>query len=106
LEIGDFIFKNINKIDEFVNHFHNVNLKYDENIKGFDPNSIFVEHMMVVGFKNSFIYTVLSEEEDNYLGAPTHNDGDLEMILSTNEFYKKKGKGPSEKSAQSPTVTP
>jgi hypothetical protein len=65
-----------------------------------------VEHMLAVGFNNSFIHIVLSEEEDNNLGAPTHNVGDLETILSTNEFYKQKGKGPSEKSAQSPTVTP
>jgi hypothetical protein len=48
----------------------------------------------------------LSEEEYNNLGAPTHNVGDLETILSTNEFYKKKGKGPSEKSTQYPVVTP
>jgi hypothetical protein len=53
--IGDFIFKNINKIDEFANHFNNVNLKYVERLKGFDPNKIFVEHMFFVGFSNSFI---------------------------------------------------
>jgi hypothetical protein len=105
-KIGDFIFININKINEFANHFHNLNLKYVERIKGFDPNGIFVEHMLAVGFNNSFIHIVLSEEEDNNLGAPTHNVGDLETVLSTNEFYKQKGKGPSEKSAQSPTVTP
>jgi hypothetical protein len=62
--------------------------------------------MLAVGFKNPFIHIVLSEEEDNNLGAPTHNVGDLEMVLSTNEFYKHKGKGPSEKSSQSPTLTP
>jgi hypothetical protein len=105
-KIGDFIFRNINKIDEFVNHFHNVNLKYVEKIKGFDPNIIFLEHMLVVRFKNSFIYTIMSEEEDNNLGTTSHNVGDLETILITNEFYKKKGKGPSEKSTQSPVVTP
>jgi hypothetical protein len=105
LKIGDFIFRNIKKIDEFENHFYNLNLKYDENIKGFDPNGIFVEHMLAVGFRNSFIHTVLSEEENNNLGAPAHNDGDLETVLSTNEFYKKKGKGPDEKSVQSPTIT-
>jgi hypothetical protein len=44
-KIGDFIFRNIKKINEFANHFHNLNLKYDEKIKGFDPNIIFVEHM-------------------------------------------------------------
>jgi hypothetical protein len=30
----------------------------------------------------------------------------LETLLSTNEFYKQKGKGPSEKRTQSPVVTP
>jgi hypothetical protein len=30
----------------------------------------------------------------------------LETILNTNEFYKHKGKGPNEKSAQSPNVIP
>jgi hypothetical protein len=53
--IGDFMFRNINKIDHFANHFKNVNLKYVEKIKGFDPNKIFVEHMLSVGFDNSFI---------------------------------------------------
>jgi nucleoside-triphosphatase THEP1 len=96
----------MNKIDEFANHFHNLNLKYAENIRGFDPNGIFVEHMLTVGFSSSFIHTVLGEEEDNNLGNPTHTTGDLEMVLSTNELYKQRGKGPSEKSAQSPTVTP
>jgi hypothetical protein len=62
--------------------------------------------MLTVGFSNSFIHTDLGEEEDNNLGTPIHTVGDLEMVLSTNEFYKQKGKGPSEKSAQSPTVTP
>jgi hypothetical protein len=102
---GDFIFRNINKIDEFANHFHNLNLKYAKKIKGFDPSKIFVEQMLAVGFKYSFIHIVLSEEEDNNLGAPAHNVGDLETILSTNEFYKPKGKGSSDKSAQSPTIT-
>jgi hypothetical protein len=45
-KIGDFLLRNINKIDEFVNHFHNVNLNYVENIKGFDPNKNCVEHML------------------------------------------------------------
>jgi hypothetical protein len=105
-KIGDFIFRNIKKIDEFANPFHNENLKYAENIKGFDPNKIFLENMLSVGFNNSFIHTILSEEYNNNLGTPAHNTGDLETILSTNKFYKKKGKGPSEKRAYSPVVTP
>jgi hypothetical protein len=54
-KIGNFMFRNINKIDEFANHFNNVNLKYVEKIKGFDPNKIFLEHMLSVVFRNSFI---------------------------------------------------
>jgi hypothetical protein len=49
------------KIVEFENHFHNLNLKYVERIKGFDPNEIFLEHMLAVGFSNSFIHNVLGE---------------------------------------------
>jgi hypothetical protein len=66
-KIGDFMFRNINKIDEFANHFNNVNLKYVEKIKGFDPNKIFVEHML---------YMML----------------DLETLLNTNDFYSKREK--------------
>jgi hypothetical protein len=103
---GDFVFRNMNKIDEFANHFHNMNLKYVGRIKWFDPKGIFVEHMLAMGFRNSFIHIVLAEEEDNNLGATTHNVGDLEIVLSTNEFYKHKVKGLNEKSAQSPTINP
>jgi hypothetical protein len=49
----------MNEIDEFENHFHNLNLKYAEMIKGFDLNKIFVEHILAVGFSNSFIHTAL-----------------------------------------------
>jgi hypothetical protein len=48
----------------------------------------------------------MNEDGDNDLGTPACNIGDLEIILNTNESYKQKGKGPGEKSAQSPTVTP
>jgi hypothetical protein len=60
-KIGEFVLRNINKIDEFANHSNNVSLRYAERIKGFDSNKIFVGHMLLVGFSNSFIQTVLSE---------------------------------------------
>jgi hypothetical protein len=40
------------------------------------------------------------------VGNPTHFAGDLDMVLSTNELYKQRGKGPSEKSSKYPTITP
>jgi len=58
LKIGEFTFRNINKIEEFANNFNNVSLKYVEKIKGFDPNKICVGHMLYVGFNNSFIQTI------------------------------------------------
>jgi hypothetical protein len=106
LGIGDFVFRSMNKIDEFSHHFHNLNIKYDEKIRGFDPNKIFVEHMLTMIFSNSFIHTVLGEEEDNNLGNPTHTIGDLETVLNTNELYKQRGKDPREKSSQPQNVTP
>jgi hypothetical protein len=83
----------MNKIDEFVGHFHSLNLKYVEKVKGFDPNGIFVEHLLVVGFNNSFINAILNEDGDNASGTPSHDTDDLETILNTNESYKQRGKG-------------
>jgi hypothetical protein len=85
-----------------------VSLQYVEKIKGFAPNKIFVEHMISVGFSNSFIQNNLNEEEYKGSNQSTHvhEAGDLETILSTNELYKQRGKGPSERSAQYLVVTP
>jgi hypothetical protein len=46
------------------------------------------------------------EEEGNNQITNVHDVGDLETLLNTNDFYKQKGKGPSEKSTQSRVVTP
>jgi hypothetical protein len=105
-KIGDFIFRNMNKINEFAGHFHSLNLKYVERVKGFDPGGIFLEHILVVGFNNSFINSILNEDEDNFSGSISRETGDLETILNTNESYKQRVKGKGEKCTQSPTVTP
>jgi hypothetical protein len=89
----------MNKIGEFANHFHNLNIKYVEKIIGFDPNKIFLEHMLTMGIINSFTHTILGEEEDNNLANPTHIVDNLETTLSTNEFYKQRGKVPNEKNS-------
>jgi hypothetical protein len=96
----------MNTIDEFMVHFHSLNLKYVEKVKGFDPNGIFVEHLLAVGFNNYFINANLNEDGDNASCTPAHDTGDLETILNTNESYKNRGKGSGEKSAQSSTITP
>ena len=63
-KVGDFVFRNVNKIDEFAGHFNNLNLRYAERLRGFDPNEIFLEHLLEVGFNNSFIETRLNEDRD------------------------------------------
>jgi hypothetical protein len=105
-KVGDFLFRNMSKIDEFMGHFHNLNLKYVEKVKGLDPSGIFVEHLLSVGFNNSFNNEILNEYRDNSSGTLAHDTDDLETILNTNESYKKRGKGLGEKSVQSSTVTP
>jgi hypothetical protein len=41
LESWEFVLKNVNKIDEFAVHSSNFNLRYDEILRGFDPDNIF-----------------------------------------------------------------
>jgi hypothetical protein len=82
--IGDFIFRNINKIDEFANHFNIVTLKYVQRINGFNPNKIFVEHMLAVGFSNLFIHSILEyneEEIDNWLVDYSVKNQDIEEAI-------------------------
>jgi hypothetical protein len=105
-KVEDFVFRNLNNIEEFMGHFHKLNLKYVEKVKGFEPSGIFEEHLLAIGFNNSFIYTILNEDGDNASNTPVCDTGDLETILNTNESYKQRGKGPGEKSSQSPTITP
>jgi hypothetical protein len=105
-KVGDFVFKNINKIDEFAGHFNNLNLRYAERLRGFDPNGIFLEHLLAVGFSSSFIHTHLNEDRDDDDNTPISDDGDVETLQSTTELYKQQGKGSSEKSVQSSTSTP
>jgi hypothetical protein len=61
-KVGDFVCRNINKIDEFAAHFKKLNLTYAERLKGFDPNGIFREHLLVVGFNTSFIHRHLTQD--------------------------------------------
>jgi hypothetical protein len=69
-------------------------LKYAEKLKGFDPNGIFVEYLLVVGFNSSFINTIMNEDRDKASEIPSCDISDLETVLNTNESYKQRGKGP------------
>jgi hypothetical protein len=105
-KVGDFVFRNVNKIDEFAGHFKNLNLRYVERLRGFDPNGIFLEHLLAVGFSSSFIHTRLTKTETMTTTLLLLTIGDVETLQSTTELYKQQGKGSGEKSVQSPPTLP
>jgi hypothetical protein len=105
-KVRDFVCRNVNKIVEFSGHFKKLNLTYVERIKGFDPNGIFREHLLEVGFNSSFIHRHLTEDRDSDDNNPACVDCDAETLQSEIELYRQQGKVSGEKSTQSPTITP
>jgi hypothetical protein len=101
------VLRNVNKIDEFAAHFNNLNLRYVEILRGFDPNkNFFLEHLQTLGFDNSFFKKHLTENRDTDDNTPASDVDDLDTLQSTTELYKQQGKGPGEKSVQSTDNTP
>jgi hypothetical protein len=98
------------KIDEYATQFDQYNMKFAKEIKGFDPNHLFHDHMVSVGFSNTLINTfIFGEEEGDNHDPPAEcierKAGDIETIISTTDQYKKKGKPSNEKNAQSPIIS-
>jgi hypothetical protein len=87
-KVRDFVCRNVNRIDEFAGHFKNLNLTYDERLKGFDPNGIFREHLLAVGFNNSFIHRRLTEDRDNDDNTPGSGDCEVETLQRETELYR------------------
>jgi hypothetical protein len=56
--------RGISKIDEFTIQLDQYNLKFTEEIKGFDPKHFFVDHMTSVGFSNALTNTFIFGEEE------------------------------------------
>ena len=105
-KVGDFVYRNINKIDEFMGHFKKLNLTYVERLKGFNPNGIFQEHLLAFGFSSSFIHRRLTKDRDSDDNDPASDDCNVETLQSTTELYRQNEKVSSEKSTQSPASTP
>ena len=83
----------IPKIDEYASYFDQFNLNFAEEIKGFDPNNLFYNHMVEVGLNPIIINTLIFEEEEgDSPDAPLHDVnkyfGDIETIVSTTEGHK------------------
>jgi hypothetical protein len=62
--IGEIVLKSITNIDEFLVEFDKLNLKLADEVKGFNPNQMFMNHMIYVGYSVSFTNTFLFGEEE------------------------------------------
>jgi hypothetical protein len=77
------VLKNVNKIDEIVAHFSNLNLIYAEILRGFDPNKFFLQHLQTLGFKNYFFKNNLHKNRDTDDNALISDVDDLDTLQST-----------------------
>jgi hypothetical protein len=105
-KVGEILLREIPKIDEYASYFNQFNLKFAEEIKGFDPNNLFYNHMVAVGLSPTMINTLIFGEEEGDSHDPlvqgvNKDFGDIETIVSTTEGHKQRGKPSNERNAQS-----
>jgi len=87
--------RSISNIDEFSVHFDQYNLNLADEIKGFDPNHLFMNHMTFVGFIVSLSNSFLFEEEEGNGQDPQavfvqKKPKGIEIIISTIEQHKQR----------------
>jgi hypothetical protein len=52
-KVRDFVLRNVNKIDEFTAHSSKLNLRYDESLRGFNPNNIHKHLASIIVFSKN-----------------------------------------------------
>jgi hypothetical protein len=96
-KVGEIMLKNNANIDEFSIQFDQFNLKKANEIKGFDPNQLFMKHMTLVGYSVSFANTFLFGEEEDDSQNPQallieKKQEDIETVVSTTDQHRQQGK--------------
>jgi hypothetical protein len=86
-KVGEFVLKNINKIDDFAAHSSNFNLRYAESIRGFDPDNIFRQRLQTLGLDDCFFKKHMSENRDIGDNAPASDVDDLDTLQSSTKLY-------------------
>jgi hypothetical protein len=97
-------------IDEFSVQFDQFNLKLADKFKGFDPNHMFINHMIYVGYNVAFANTFLFGEEEGDSQSPQAipieiNQEYIEIVFRTTEQHRQHGKFVNERSTRSPYVS-
>jgi hypothetical protein len=105
-KIGEFVLKNVNKIDDFATYSSISNLRYAKDIRGFDPYDIFRQHLQTLGLDDFFVNKHLLKNRDSGDSGPTSDVNEAQTVQSCTKLYTSQGKGPSEKSVQSANTTP
>jgi hypothetical protein len=85
-------------------------MRFVEEIKGFDPDHLFYNHMVSFGLNPSLINTLIYGEEEGDIHDPNVQEVDknlcnIETIISTTKPHKARGKPSNEKSSQFPIVS-
>jgi hypothetical protein len=104
-KIGEIMLKNTANIDEFSVQFDQYNLKKVDEIKGFDPNQLFMKHMTSWATMCSFANTFLFREEEDDSQNPQallieKKQEDIETVVSTTDQHRQWGKVVNERSTQ------
>ena len=105
-KVGEFMLKNVNKIDDFLAHSSISNLRYVEIIRGFDPCNIFWQHLQTLGLDNCFLNKHLPKNKDSGGNDAASDADDVDIVQSCTKLYMQQGKGPNDKSLQSTNNTP
>jgi hypothetical protein len=64
------VLKNVKTIVDFAAHSSILNLRYDEDIKGFKPSDIFRQHLQTLGLDDSFVNKHLPKNRDSGDNGP------------------------------------
>jgi hypothetical protein len=101
-KVGEILLRGISKIDEYAPCFDHSDLGFSEKIKCFDPNHIFYNHFLLVGLNPALINSSVNKEEENDSHNPNNQEadkdfGDINIVISTTEHHKERGKPSSEK---------
>jgi hypothetical protein len=95
--IGEITLRNVVNIDEFLVQFDQFKLNIVDEIKGFYPNQLFMNHMIYVGYSISFSHTFLFGEEEG--DSQNHRvlffekkQDDIETVVNTIDKHRQWGK--------------